>query len=337
MKFPLPYIIFETTSRCNLRCRYCYNVWKVPGHEQPVMDSYSKAKKTLRRLFRIADVKHLTFTGGEPLLAERVEELILYTRLKKKSVTLITNGSGGDKDRYQTLVSLGVDVFELPLHAHRPEIHDEITQIFGSWERSVESIKVLKGLGAYVVPVIVVTKINLPFIRETIEFIKGLGCDQIMLNRYNIGGEGFKENEFILPLQEDLRRGWAMANELAGIHALKLSSNVCTPFCLLNPSDYPNISFGSCSTKPERMPITLDIEGNLRLCNHSPVVIGNIFTTALSEIFASPHVCGWLRQKPTFCNDCELYEKCLGGCRAAALQAGQSANDVDPVMTLFKR
>ncbi len=337
MKFSLPYVIFETTSRCNLQCRYCYNIWKVEGKEHRVMDSYSLALKTLKRLFRIAEVKHITITGGEPLLAERIEELLLFIRLKKKGVTLITNGSGGSAERYKTIVSLGIDVFEIPVHAHIPEIHDDLTRVKGSWENSIQSIKTLKNLGAYVVPVMVVTKINLPFMAETLEFINSLGCAQIMINRYNIGGAGFKENETILPEQEELRRAWTVANEIAGRLQLKLSSNVCSPFCLLNPSDYPHISFGSCSTDPHRMPITIDIEGNLRICNHSPIVAGNIYSQPLEEIFNGSHIKNWLAQKPEFCKDCELYNKCLGGCRSAALQAGLSADDVDPVMTLFKR
>jgi len=300
------------------------------------MDSYVKARKTLRQLFRCAEVKHLTFTGGEPLMAERIEELILYVRLKKKGVTLITNGSGGDVSRYQTLVSMGIEVFEIPVHAHISEIHDDITRTPGSWEKSVQSIKTLRGMGAYVVPVLVATKINIPFIRETLEFIHGLGCGQIMLNRYNIGGEGFAENERILPAKEELRNGWAIANEMAGTMGLKLSSNVCTPVCLLDPDDYPAIVFGHCSDKPERMPITIDIEGNLRLCNHSPVIAGNIHHQSFDEIFATPHVKGWLKTTPDFCESCRAYEKCLGGCRAAALQAGLSANDVDPVVTLYR-
>lgn len=333
MKVSLPLVIFEVTSRCNLNCRYCYNVWKIPGQETLIKDSYSGAIKTLKRLFRIADIRQVTFTGGEPLMAERIEELILFARLKKKNVGLITNGSAGNPERYRLLHSMGVSVFEIPLHAHLPEIHDQITRTPGSWAHSVESIQYLKSQGAHVVPVIVATRINLPYLGETLEYINALGCGQIMLNRYNIGGEGLKENPQILPSAEALRKGWAIADALAGRLQLRLSSNVCTPWCLLNPQDYPQITFGRCAARPDKLPVTIDTEGNLRLCNHSPVVAGNIFHQSLTEIFASPHVTGWLKEKPAFCHDCAHYAQCLGGCRAAALQAGLGPEHADPVVT----
>jgi radical SAM protein with 4Fe4S-binding SPASM domain len=335
MKAALPYIIFEITSDCNLNCLYCYNIWKMPGAKHNRQNSYKQARKTLSRLFKIADLQHVTFTGGEPFLAERIEELVLYVRMKKKSVTLITNGSGADEERYRTMIKLGVDLFEIPVHSARAQIHDAMTRVKGSWEKSVDSIKLLLSLNAEVVPVVVITKLNADALRETLEFIKSIGLRRIMLNRYNFGGEGLKEDNRICVGHDELKKAYAMANELSKELDLDLSSNVCTPFCLLNPKNYPNIAFGSCSTDARRLPITLDIAGNLRLCNHSPVVAGNIFKSSIEEIFNSDHAKNWLKKTPAFCNNCELYEKCLGGCRAASLQMGLSGDEVDPVMTFM--
>jgi len=334
MKYHLPYIIFEVTAECNLNCMYCYNIWKIPGHEFKVHEqTYSRTLRVLKRIFRLTDVKHITFTGGEPMLAERFEEIVLFCRLKRKNVTVITNGSAGTEERYDTLIKLGVNLFELPVHAHQPGIHDRITRTEGSWERSVGSIKYLISKGVYVVPVMVITRINIDHIEETLAFIHSLGCRQIMLNRYNIGGEGLRHRDEILTGHEELRGAYKKASMLGNKLGLKLSSNVCTPFCLLNPADYPNISFGSCSSDVERMPISLDIEGNIRLCNHSPVVAGNIFTDPLEKIFHSGHAVNWLKTVPQFCQGCDLYQKCMGGCRAAALQVGLGSDHVDPIMT----
>jgi radical SAM protein with 4Fe4S-binding SPASM domain len=333
MKATLPFVNFEVTSKCNLRCRYCYNVWKMPGAVQPELNSYKQAKKALKRLFSLASVDQVAFTGGEPLLAERIEELILLVRLKKKSVTLITNGSAADAERYRTLTQLGVSPFEIPVHSAQAEIHDRMTRVEGSWKRAVESIRILRSLGAEIVPVVVLTRLNAPYIEDTLAFLSRLGLKSIMLNRYNIGGEWLHERGNMLPQHEELRKAYAIADRISSSLGLDLSSNVCTPFCLLDPKDYPNIVFGSCSTDPQRLPITIDIRGDLRLCNHSPVVAGNIFNENLDTIFSSAHVSGWLQRRPAFCAKCNLYDRCLGGCRAAALQMGLSLDDVDPVMT----
>ncbi len=116
MKINLNYIVFEATIACNLSCRYCYNIWKRPQGGPLYNNSYSKALKTLKRLFKIAHVSHLAMSGGEPLLSERFPELVLFCRLRKKDITIITNGNGENKARYKELSGLGVNVFEFPLH-----------------------------------------------------------------------------------------------------------------------------------------------------------------------------------------------------------------------------
>jgi radical SAM protein with 4Fe4S-binding SPASM domain len=333
MKAYLPYVIFEITSDCNLNCRYCYNIWKMPDAKDPSLNSYKQARKTLSRLFNIANLQHVTFTGGEPFMAERIEELVLYVRMKKKSVTMITNGSSANEERYHTMTKLGVDLFEIPIHSAQAQIHDAMTRVKGSWMNSIHSIKTLLAMDAEVVPVVVITKLNVAGLRETLALIKSLGLRRIMLNRYNIGGEGLREHNQILTGREELKKTYALANELSQELDLDLSSNVCTPFCLLNPKDYPNIAFGSCSTDAKRLPITIDITGNLRLCNHSPIVAGNIFASSIEAIFNSAHAKNWLKTTPKYCETCEVYEKCLGGCRAASLQAGFPGDVVDPVIT----
>jgi MoaA/NifB/PqqE/SkfB family radical SAM enzyme len=99
---------------------------------------------------------------------------------------------------------------------------------------------------------------------------------------------------------------------------LRLTSNVCSPICLLNPKDYPNIGFGRCSFDVLRRPIALDINGNIRLCNHSPVVAGNIYEQSLADILYSDYAYSW--------------EKCKGGCRAASEQYSQTLSVEDPII-----
>jgi len=188
----LPHIAFELTDACNLQCRYCYNIWKIPGAERKSFNSYKKALQTLKKIFSQANVKNVAFTGGEPFLAERLLELALFCRMENKSVTMITNGSLGKKEEYRLLLKMGVQLFELPIHSSNPKIHDAITRTNGSWEKSLKSVQIISELGGYVVPVIVVTAWNVEGIGDTLDFIHSLGLKRIMLNRYNIGGEGVK-------------------------------------------------------------------------------------------------------------------------------------------------
>ena len=84
-------------------------------------NSYKQSLKTLKQLFKNAAVNHVTFTGGEPMMSERFAELVLYARMKKKEVTLITNGNFASKKDYKQMMDLGVALFEIPIHSPRAE------------------------------------------------------------------------------------------------------------------------------------------------------------------------------------------------------------------------
>ncbi len=335
MKIKIPHISLEVTSVCNLKCKYCYNIWKAPDNgDFKQFNSYSKAKKTLKRIFKIADVNHITFTGGEPFLSERFSELVLYARMKKKSVAVISNGNSANKRAYEQMVSLGVELFELPVHSPDPIAHDYMTNIKGSWKKSVNSIKELISLNANVVAVIVITKANYKQIAETLIFIKSLGISRIMLNRFNIGGQGIAEKDNLIISQKELAQTYRIASETGKTHKLLLSSNVCTPLCVISPEDFGGIIFSTCSSDVKKRPLTIDISGDLRFCNHSPTVLGNIFKDDLNEMLNSEKARLWENIVPDFCSDCSLYSQCMGGCRAASEQMNLSLNSPDPIIKL---
>ncbi|MDR0872721.1 MAG: radical SAM protein [Prevotellaceae bacterium] len=331
----LPHIAFEITDRCNLDCVYCYNIWKMSGAKHTPFNSYQKATATLQELFKQADIKSVALTGGEPFLSERFLETALFCRMAGKQVTLISNGTQGKTADYKQLIRMGVALFELPVHSAQAAIHDRMAQRKGSWQKSVSSIKSILELGGYVVPVVVITKHNVNLLGETLDFIQSIGCKRVMLNRYNIGGRGCARPMEVSATAEELRNAFATAEQKAVENDLRLTANVCSPICLLNPADYPHIGFGHCSFNPLQRPITLDINGNIRLCNHSPVVAGNIFETDLSEILFSDYSDLWEKSVPEFCAECAEWKKCKGGCRAASEQCFGSLAVEDPVIRVL--
>lgn len=332
MKLKLPNIAFELTDKCNLACRYCYNVWKIPGAERNSFDSYEKAIKALTHIFSQADVRNVTLTGGEPFVAQRIKEIALFCRMEGKTVTLISNGFKGTEADYKSLIAMGVTLFEFPIHSADEAIHDHITQVKGSWKKSIASIRSVQSLKGYPVPVIVLTKYNVEVLGETLDFIDALGLRRIMMNRYNIGGCGTADPASVSATHRQLKKAFAIANTKSEELQLVISSNVCSPDCLIDPTNYPNIMFGHCSDNVLQKPITLDINGNIRLCNHSPVVAGNIYEQDIKDILYSPYANSWNEIVPDFCVDCDRWSICRGGCRAASEQCGLGLGHADPIL-----
>ena len=335
MKYPLKYLTFEVTRECNLGCLFCYNHWRRDNSKQ-ALSSYSQANKTLKKLFKIASFEHITFTGGEPFLADGLNELVLDCRMQGKSVTIISNGTTGSESDYKILKDLGVSLFELPLHSDRPEIHDYLTNTSGSFRQVLTSIHSLFKIQAEIVIVFVLTKKNMDDLKNTLNFAEQLGVKRFMLARFNIGGRGIKHCPELLPTVNEFRNAFNVADDFAGSHKMKITANVCVPFCILKPGDYSNIRIVSCGTHFSERPITIDYEGNVRMCNHSPRVIGNIHRDPMEVIFSSEYVKSWDSSIPVLCSKCSEWSNCRGGCRAASEQIGLTLHDEDPIIRMTK-
>ena len=250
----LPHAVVEVTTDCNLRCKHCYNWWKREGEAPPARGSFGKVFRLLEWLISHTTAEQVVFSGGEPTLCERFEELALHAKVNGLRVTVITNGNGPGRV-YEALARMGVDLLEFSVLSARAATHDGITGATGSWERTTRELR--------------------------------LGLDVV--------------------------------------------SGVCTPHCLLDPEEYPHVRFGSCGTEAYRRPLTFDVEGNVRMCNHSPRVMGNVYRQPLEEILFSDYACSWESGRAAFCEECGRGERCRGGCRAAAEQVGGTLRDADPV------
>ncbi|KUI12835.1 cyclic pyranopterin phosphate synthase MoaA [Mycobacterium lehmannii] len=104
------------TDRCNLRCTYC-----MPAEGLDWLPSERLLRpEELTRLLRIAvtrlGVRSVRFTGGEPLVARHLEDVIAATAAlsPRPEITLTTNGIGLDK-RAERLRQAGLDRINVSL------------------------------------------------------------------------------------------------------------------------------------------------------------------------------------------------------------------------------
>jgi radical SAM protein with 4Fe4S-binding SPASM domain len=338
MKPNIDNIIFEITQNCNLNCKFCYNIWKLDDKFiSKTKQSYLTSLNTIKQLLKITNLKSITFTGGEPLLADRFIELVLFCRLQDLDISIISNGNTYSLKEYILLKDMGVNLFQFTLLSYDSKIHDSLTKTLGSWNKVIKSIKEVISLNKTVSGIIVITKENFLNIDKTLQLYLDLGVDTVMLNRFNIGGEGIKELNNILPSKVELIEAFKTANSFAENHNIILSSNVCTPWCILNPLNFPNIQFIDCANTEMAKPYTIDFEGNFRICNHSPKVIGNIFDQKIELLLNNDYIESWEKIIPTHCSNCKIYNNCKGGCRGASEQMGLSLYNVDPIINYYDK
>ena len=136
-------VLLELTYSCNLDCTFCYNDLKLRGRRV----SLQQYKALLDELADMG-VMSLTLSGGEPLLYKHFFELGAHAREKGFVLKVKSNGVPLNQRNAERLKA-EVDPFivETSLHGARPESHDRLTQVPGSFERLLKNIDILKSLG----------------------------------------------------------------------------------------------------------------------------------------------------------------------------------------------
>ena len=326
-------IVFELTEVCNQCCRFCYNYWRDGSTPLPKPDP-RLVRRTLRKLLSQASVGTISFSGGEPMLLKNIHDLALQARFRGSHVNVLTNGGLLSDEAVANFKSIGVGAVQIPLLSADPAVHDYLTQVPGSWEKAVAATKrAVAAFGKGAFTVLVVTKVNAPGLPETLRLIGDLGIKGVMVNRFNIGGMGLRNVQELVLDRNSLRKAFADVEAYASSHPdIRFVSGVCTPICVMDPSPYPHIQFTYCTTDFTRRPVTVSFRGDVRFCNHSPYVLGNIYDKAIGEILTDPDVVARYAAVPDHCQDCALLKRCNGGCRAASEQVFGTFAKPDPLL-----
>lgn len=334
-KHHLPFVVFELTDACNQACKFCYNYWKgEEGHAAPEPPKFRMARRTLSRLLKEATVGSLSLSGGEPMLMPHIHDLALRARFTGANVNLLTNGTLLGDDDVAIFNDIGLGAIQIPILATDPNLHDYTTGLKGSWQRAVGAAKrVCATKSDWLVPVLILSKLNAHQAEELLRFYHSeFGAKRAMVNRFNIGGLGLRNAAELNLSQRELKELFGRVDMVAGELGMTIQSGVCTPVCVLDPLDYPNIRFSHCSTDLSTRPLTINYRGDVRFCNHSPRVLGNIHQTPLAQIISQSQESGYFDSVPSRCEGCGLWSRCKGGCRAASEQLYGTFDQVDPIL-----
>jgi radical SAM protein with 4Fe4S-binding SPASM domain len=330
------HFVFELTQRCNHDCQHCYNAWKNPvGYPVGELDT----AETLHILARMLDGTGATLvslTGGEPLLRPDLDDIVALLGSRGVAVNLITNGTLLTDAAIARLTPDRVSIFELPLLSSEREIHDRMSGSAGAFDKVTAAMAELKLRGARVVGVFVATKLNLATWRATAELAVALGLDGVMFNRFNPGGRGRDNIALLQASPAELQSALDEAERISEQYDLPISCSIAMPPCLFDTGRYKRLTFGFCAAGTERAYYTLDPLGNVRPCNHSPTILGNILSSGFSDLARSGKARSFNEARPAFCAGCELEMQCQGGCKAAAEACCGSLWDMDPYLGAFQ-
>lgn len=329
--------VLEVTRRCNHRCRYCYAGWVSSGQRPGDATEVAPLQRLLDIVTRLREqtpIENLALSGGEPLLREDLPELVAHAEKLGINPVVISNGS---RLTASLIPRLGEAMFEVTLLSHRAEVHDRLAGRRGAWTAAVEGLALLRKARRAFVVVFVATRENSPDLARTVELAIALGAEGLMFNRLNLGTRTLRHAPGLLPTPPMLVESLDTLDELGRCYGLPIAASVVIEPCVVDVRPYRNIHFGWCPRGGEDAYFTIDAGGDIRICNHSPLVLGNLFREPFPEIYwHHPHVRAYRETWPHECEGCaaELRQTCQGGCRAAAEQCLGTLERVDPFVTL---
>jgi AdoMet-dependent heme synthase len=131
----------DLTYRCNERCIHCYL-----DHDDHGEMTTAEIKDLLDQMAD-AGVFYLTISGGEILMRRDFFEILEHARVRTFCVKLKTNGVLIREKEAARLRELGVETVQISIYSHRPEVHDAITKMPGSFRQSIDAVRFLRKQG----------------------------------------------------------------------------------------------------------------------------------------------------------------------------------------------
>ena len=246
----------EITYVCNLDCTFCYNVVDKSQREMSTMEMIDVFRK-------IADygVLYLTLTGGEPLARRDFFTLGHAARDMGFALRIYTNAHVIDERRADKIAAIQPLEIETSIHGARPETHEVLTQVKGSFERLLAAVRNLRARGVKVNMKCPITRHNQDEIRELQALGEELDVRVIFDAVITPRDDGDTSPLELMATDEFLERYWS--EEMADLR----------PDPVILPRDDGKIA-AVCGTG--RSSFTLDPYGNVFPCVQWRRPLGNL-------------------------------------------------------------
>jgi radical SAM protein with 4Fe4S-binding SPASM domain len=109
------------------------------------------------------------------------------------------------------------------------------------------------------------------------------------------------------------------------------------PPCIIRIDRFKKIRFGFCSAGTTTPNLAIDAMGNVRSCNLSSQVLGNVLEEPFERIIQHRYLKRLGSELPRFCRACYFAKRCRGGCKESAQATFGSLSDLDPFVQFALR
>jgi len=218
----------KTGFLCNNNCLFCVQA-----------DNKCKGNRGIEEIKKNLDeckdrCQEVVLTGGEVTIRKDFLEIIKYARqIGYPGVQIQSNGRMFSSLGFcKKVMGAGATSFALALHGYCKGQHDELTKASGSFKQTVEGIRNLKSLGAYVLLNTVVVKQNYKDLEKIAKLLVSLNVDQFQLAFVHAMGNAWLNYDEVVPKMSEaapyIHKGLQI-----GIDAGKSVMAEAMPYCMM--------------------------------------------------------------------------------------------------------
>ncbi|MEA2085865.1 MAG: radical SAM protein [Chloroflexota bacterium] len=333
--------VWEVTNACNLRCRQCH---ASSGKPLPNELTTGEGKKLLDDIAGIGEFRMLALGGGEPLVRPDIFELVAYARSLGLEISIATNGTLLTLEMAKEFKKMGVANIAVGINANDESVHEQITRVPGSFEKTRQAIYATKEVGMNL-------QFNTTVMKENREAIPGLldlasEVDAQIVLLYQLVPEGRGEEAMELS-----RREYRALTEMVA-EKQKVNRAIIEPTC---SPQYWAYLMSKDGKKPSALEMKLartlfkgcvagsglcyiKPDGEIWPCPFVPLSGGNVREQPLKEIWYESELFQSLKDRERLtgemCSQCRFKYIC-GGCRGRAYaHSGDYLGD-DPLCFLY--
>ena len=322
-------VAWELTLTCNMRCMHCGS----SAGDTRTDELTTREALDLCSQLQELHAKYINLTGGEALLRRDWYEISKEIKDRGMEVSVLSNGLALNEKIISELRTVGVYAIALSLDGGKPETHDRIRGVPGSFEKCLAGLEALKKEN---LPATVITTVHKGNIKEL-----PLICDRILgkTKAWQIQIAvpiGRFHKDFILNTEEfyavalfiaamkkrySVKELAVMGAHSIGYHSQLLRNTMVSPV------------WKGCQAGISVLGIQSD--GSIKGCLSLPdsFVEGNIRQRQLADIWEDPSAFSYNRNCSRSdlngqCASCRFGKTCKGGCTTvSASLTGTPHND----------
>lgn len=327
---------WHITNRCDQRCKHCYiyqgeKIGDGWGKELDLHECAVVVDNIQSFCHNMQCKPNIAITGGDPLLAEHVWELLEIIHDKDIPISILGNPFHLTPEVCERLHNLGCRSYQMSLDGL--EATHDVFRKLGSFQATLQAIPLLKEAGIRATIMSTVSLVNYQELPVLTRIIVEQGVDLATFARY-APTQG--DTQFNIPpfeYRDFLGRMWEVYSELAEKGTtFPLKDHLWTLFLyengLVNIDLNEEMVVDGCNCGVKHMTILPD--GTVYACRRFKSPIGNALKDSLEAIFLSKKMDHY-RDLDAMegCGRCELRNYCRG-CPAVAFGSTGSYHAKDP-------